>query len=853
VRPSQSTSTAARRSTCLFLSSGHPAAYRLLLGCLACALAPASLCAQTTAQPKTKQAAPDTRPLARFVPKDNLVFYLEFAGVDSHSAAWTETACYKLLNDTALGPMIEEVSGQLLDKALALVPNHKLTGAEIVTLTKHAFHSGWVLAVNIDPKGPEHSRGTFVLRGATAKDLRPISSRLLGWMMGKDAKPRPEAKLGRQLVVLPATGSTEASGAFDHGWVWWSEQDDLVFGLFSPTSADAIIATLDGKSPSAIDHPIVKELAKPDGKFEPVCIAFADAANCPEAPAKLAQRLGALKSEWGIDRVDARWGFDGTALMTVARLSAPKPRKPALAIFDGKTFEKASLLPMPDGVESFVELSVNPSQLLETIKKLAPGDEVESQIEEITESIRAAGQIDFQKDLLAHLGPKIVGYVTSGRSAATNDDSVDSALSKGFSLTAAVAALQSHFPKLTVVAQVNHPEAFGKALEAAVIAINHELKAQAIEKATEERDAADKKTADAPGAARNAGARAGGGAGGDRTKPRRSLQQTPAPRFMLSPSTGDSRTFTLSTPSGSPLKFGPSSFRPTILFDSDYVAFGVSPDAARTALTAVRRKDWKPSASLEKAFENLPEKLTMFGVTDTSDSLASLLASLPGTLQTLVNTQIAMRKGKAAADKPAASAGAAAPGNTMSQAPGAAAGRRGGRAAGAPVPGVSGSAGQSAPGRAGGLGPGGGFGNPTPGSSPGDSSSNSDSMLVLKFDADKLPKSSDLKAQLFASTCAISSSESEIRFTLREAFPNLSIPVDLAPMAAMIPGFQSLVDRLLPGAVAGAAEAAAADGAAAKTGGATGSPAGGQPATSKAAPAGAPGGGRRGRPSPRAD
>lgn len=583
MRQSPRTNTRARQSTCRSSISLHLAARRLVLVLLACAVAPAAVHAQTATKPKGTPPAADTRPLSRFVPRENLVYYLEFAGVDSHDAAWNETACRKMLTDTPLGQMIEEVSGQLLDKVLQFVPSHKLTGPDIVSLIKHLFHSGFVLAVNIDPKGPEHTRGTLVLRSAASREFRPVTGRLLGWLMAS-AKPRSETKDARQLVVVPATGSAGSSGALAHGWVWWIEQDDLVVGLFTPTSADSIIAAIDGKSPSTVEHPLVKDLAKPEGTFQPVLIGFADAANCPDAPTNLAKRLGGLKEEWGIERVDLRWGFDATALMTVARLAAPKPRKPGLAVFDGKTFDRASLLAMPDGIESFVEVSVNPSQLLETIKKLAPEGAVQDQIEEISESIKGAGQIDFQKDLLAHLGPRIVGYVTSGGSAATNDDSVESALSKGWSLPAAIAALQSSFPKLTLVAEVNHPKAFGKGLEAAIIAINGELKAQAIEKATEDRDEAEKKKADGGVGGRNAGARVGGG--NDRGKSRRQLQQTPAPRFELAPTSSDSRTFTLRTPSGSPLRFGPSSFRPTIFFDSDFVAFGVSPDAARTALAA---------------------------------------------------------------------------------------------------------------------------------------------------------------------------------------------------------------------------------------------------------------------------
>ena len=96
-----------------------------------------------------------------------------------------------------------------------------------------------------------------------------------------------------------------------------------------------------------------------------------------------------------------------------------------------------------------------------------------------------------------------------------------------------MAALQSLFPKLTLVAEVNNPEAFGKGLDAVIIAINGELKAQAMEKAREEQAAAEKGTGGAAGG-NQGGRRMAPGGGGDRTKRRRSLRDTPAPRFTLS-------------------------------------------------------------------------------------------------------------------------------------------------------------------------------------------------------------------------------------------------------------------------------------------------------------------------------
>ena len=58
------------------------------------------------------------------------------------------------------------------------------------------------------------------------------------------------------------------------------------------------------------------------------------------------------------------------------------------------------------------------------------------------------------------------------------------------------------------------------------------------------------------------------------------------------------------------------------------MAFGVSSDAVRAAVTAVRRKDWKPSPTVEKACQRVPSNLVMLSVTDVSESLSSLLGEL---------------------------------------------------------------------------------------------------------------------------------------------------------------------------------------------------------------------------------
>ncbi len=410
------------------LSSALPARrLGVLLVILGGLVAPMRVPAQN--EPAKSQAAssPGTAtapvPLGRFVPKEDLILYVEFAGLNATSASWKNTAAYRMLNETPLGAMMEEVTTQLLEKTLSLYPNRKLSGGEILTLVKHSVQSGWVLAIHANPKSTGAPlRGTLIVRGAAGKGMRALSARAMGWMMG-DVKPKIERNAGRTMVLVPGAAPAAAAPAADAaapaaaagspggGWNWWAEKDDLAISFPGPSSADGIIAALDGKTASAVEHPLVQAISQPEGGFQPVCIAFADTANCPAIPTRLTELLHTMGAEWGVERIDWRMGFDGDALVTVSRIVAPKPRKGLLAVFDQPTFEKTSVLPLPAGVDSFVALSLNPAHLLETLSAADTSDTVKTQVEELTKAIRHGGKIDIEKDLLAHLGPKMIMFL----------------------------------------------------------------------------------------------------------------------------------------------------------------------------------------------------------------------------------------------------------------------------------------------------------------------------------------------------------------------------------------------------------------------------------------------------------
>ena len=68
--------------------------------------------------------------------------------------------------------------------------------------------------------------------------------------------------------------------------------------------------------------------------------------------------------------------------MSVSRLVAPAPRKPALAIFDQPPLDTKNLIPMPEGVESFVMLSVSPAKATRGVSQIGPNGQVKDKIDE---------------------------------------------------------------------------------------------------------------------------------------------------------------------------------------------------------------------------------------------------------------------------------------------------------------------------------------------------------------------------------------------------------------------------------------------------------------------------------------
>jgi hypothetical protein len=347
---------------------------------------------------KTRSTGDATgRALAHYVPRDDLVLYLEFDGLDARSTAWRSSAAYKLLNETKLGALIEDLAAQGIDLSQQSVPAEKrVKASDIVGQLKRLARDGFAVAVS--GSAPNNSRVIAVVR----KGDRPEIKRLItaaasaGGAQGEgaDAQPQPLKKAGRTIYPLGADG------------IWWAEKGDLVFT--TTDKADEILEVLDGKRASAVDHPLRVALAKPERDFQSAARGFLDISALPPLPPAAAQ-LGLD----GLKRVELTWGFQDDALLSKLRVVAPSPRRGALALIDQPTFGIKSLPPLPAAQRSgFVVLSIDLGKTVDQIIALAKesNPQLGEQIPQMEEAIRRQFGFGLREDLLASLGPKLAIY-----------------------------------------------------------------------------------------------------------------------------------------------------------------------------------------------------------------------------------------------------------------------------------------------------------------------------------------------------------------------------------------------------------------------------------------------------------
>jgi prepilin-type processing-associated H-X9-DG protein len=382
-------------------------------------------------------------PLVRYLPQQELAACLELEGLDAHGASWHKSACYKLLNDTSLGALLEDIAGHAVELAQQSIPADKrVVAADYLSLLKHAARNG--LALGVFGRGPDNIHVVVVIRNGSRPEIARLLDLLAAAGPGQpEQKPEPAQKNGRTVHAL------------GKDMVWWIEQGDLI--LVDSTSFDTILGVIESKQPSALIHPLRAALTQPKDGLEPLAYGFVDLAALPPVPAE-----GVKLGLDGVKRVELQWGFQDEALLTRIRVVAPTPRRGILALFDQPTFDIRSLPPMPAGRPAFAVLSVDLSrtydQFVALVKAVNPGGE--QSVDAFENAIRTQFGLDARNDLLKHLGPKLAIYSQSTTPPPQGNP---------------MAAVMAAYAGVTLTIQVKDAQSLEKQLDVLIKGINQVL------------------------------------------------------------------------------------------------------------------------------------------------------------------------------------------------------------------------------------------------------------------------------------------------------------------------------------------------------------------------------------------
>jgi prepilin-type processing-associated H-X9-DG protein len=383
--------------------------------------------------------AQGTPSLARYVPADDLAVLVVHEGVDSQSAAWKATAAYKMLTETSLGAMLQDVATQVADRSLQSVPGAPLNGKDAVALLTHMASKGFAIGVCGSLKGQPPKAAVVVIRDANKSEVykRVLARVADGAVQIEDAKPRK---------VWTMQGAPIR---------WWFEKDDAVIEFVIPGGADPVAQTLDGKAASALKNPAVAALIKPDAGIVPLGVLFVDVAALPPLPPDAAK-----SGLDGVKRVEAYWGILNKAVTGTLGVYAPRPRRGVLALFDQPGIGGTKFTP-PLGTKDYTLLSIDPAKFGDAfVSLLQQGDpNAAASMAQFAEQFQAKTGVSLRKDVLGKIGPRMAVVVPPGGGLGN------------------VVTMWLHPPDVGIVAELKDPKEFATTLDRLIVAANAELKA----------------------------------------------------------------------------------------------------------------------------------------------------------------------------------------------------------------------------------------------------------------------------------------------------------------------------------------------------------------------------------------
>jgi hypothetical protein len=386
----------------------------------------------------------DSGALARFVPSDGLILLLEHNGFGARPDAWRNTAAYKMLNETPLGAMLEDITVQIADRAIQATPGVPVTGKEAVSLLVHLAQKGFAVGFCGSLNPPQPKAVVVVMRDARTND---VFKRLIAMVppLNEPAAKRVDAPGGRKVLQ-----------SADSPIRWWYEGDDAVFSYAKPDGPDPVVDTLEGKTPSALKHPTRIALAESKAGSVPVGLLFVDLAGLPPLPPQAVQ-LGID----GIKRIDASWGIEGKGLVSTIAIQAPRPRRGILALFDQPPLGVGTRIIAPKGVNDYTLLSIDPIKFGDAIVSLMQQGDPQSVVglTQFAERFQARTGLSLRDDLLRKVGPRMAFVPPPGGGA-----------------SGGIFGMWFHPPDLGIVVELKDAPGFVASIDRLMALANIELK-----------------------------------------------------------------------------------------------------------------------------------------------------------------------------------------------------------------------------------------------------------------------------------------------------------------------------------------------------------------------------------------
>ncbi len=392
---------------------------------------------------------PEAEPLARYFPAEGLAILFEHRGLDAQPDAWKGTAAYKMLNETSLGAMLEDITTQVADRALQTMPGGPISGKVMVPLLIHMARKGFAVGLLVNPQPPQPRAVVVVIRDVAKNDLfKQLIERIPP--LNEPAAKRVAQPGGRTVWVSDAPP-----------FRWWYEKDDFVVSIAPNLAADPVADVLDGKTPSALKHPVYVGLTKPMPGQVPVGMFFADLAMMVDRSA--IPPLGGRAAGLGLDsikRVESRWGIQDKGLVITVAVQAPRPRRGILALFDQPPMGPGTTVVAPQGVTGFALLSVDPIRFGDAVMAMLKQNDPDSaaSVGRFAARFQDRTGLSLRDDLLGKLGPRMAVLAPGGG---------------GGSLF----GMWFHPPEIGLVAEVKDARSFVTALDRLMTAANRELKA----------------------------------------------------------------------------------------------------------------------------------------------------------------------------------------------------------------------------------------------------------------------------------------------------------------------------------------------------------------------------------------